>query len=318
MSFTVNDLVKIELQKDVVALVKYDPPTQMIYTERPIGGSKGLFWSLRLHRVAGPSIRVAIGFSVGSVKATGTIAIGADIQLGSITIGADSQRFETTFVQAEEHVVLEEASIVHLTGQFFVTVEVQLEIQKKFSKVKMLNLNVFELIAESQQDVTDAEFSFVDGKIKIHRGILSAISPVFYAMFTHDTKEAKTGVINITDFDMKTAKSVINLCYGRNVETESIPEVVDMLRFADKYDIKAVVKKLEAIIEADLDKFNFCAITQYAWDLDRDNLKTACGKYYRKNLDVCLTSEFGKMRVAAQVGVIAVASSIDSPTSGKK
>uniref|UniRef100_A0A7E4VNH1 BTB domain-containing protein n=1 Tax=Panagrellus redivivus TaxID=6233 RepID=A0A7E4VNH1_PANRE len=179
----------------------------------------------------------------------------------------------------------------------------------------MPSLNVFELVADSQQDV---DFRLVDGDIKVHRGFLSVISPVFRAMFTHDSKEAKSGVIEVSDFKLTTVKNVINFCYGQDTGVSSSPDVIDMLHFADKYDIKAVVKKLEASLGASINKRNFYSIVQYAWDFDRDGLKTACGKFYRQNVGVCLSPEFAQMSGSTQLGVIAAAASIESSDSANE
>uniref|UniRef100_A0A7E4VPK4 BTB domain-containing protein n=1 Tax=Panagrellus redivivus TaxID=6233 RepID=A0A7E4VPK4_PANRE len=306
MVYTMQDSTKIAFFRPHFESLGYDRLHEMFHTNRSIKEFPGLSWSLNVYRDYGPSVTIKIGVSIGSARATGTI-----------TVGTIVDNFDVTFDEASEKTVMHKASLYNPTDQFFVTLDVKFEIPKRFCQFKMQKLSVFDLFAGSQDDL-DAQFSFFDGKIQVHSGFLSLISPVFQAMFTHNTKEAKTGVVNITDFDKKTVERVVNLCYGRDLETESTSEVVDMLRFADKYDIKAVVKNLEAIIEADLNNTNFCVITQYAWDLNRDSLKKACGKHFRQNHGLSITPEFAQMSGPVQLGVIASAASIDSSDSEQK
>uniref|UniRef100_A0A7E4UMV8 BTB domain-containing protein n=1 Tax=Panagrellus redivivus TaxID=6233 RepID=A0A7E4UMV8_PANRE len=94
---------------------------------------------------------------------------------------------------------------------------------------------------------TVPDFKFLlDGKcIPVHKEYMSNISPVFKAMFSHDTKETRTGTIEITDFDYDTVKAAVDLLYGHAFESKSLPEVILMLRFCEKYFITSAVNQLK-------------------------------------------------------------------------
>uniref|UniRef100_A0A7E4UWV4 BTB domain-containing protein n=1 Tax=Panagrellus redivivus TaxID=6233 RepID=A0A7E4UWV4_PANRE len=119
-------------------------------------------------------------------------------------------------------------------------------------------------------------------EIKVHRNYLALISPVFNAMFSHRTKEAKSNRVEIVDFDVATVKTVINMCYGYFVTHLNVTFALDMLRFVDKYDIKSARIQLEAYLNENLTVTDFPAIAKYAHDHSRNQLMTICGKFYIK------------------------------------
>uniref|UniRef100_A0A7E4WA47 BTB domain-containing protein n=1 Tax=Panagrellus redivivus TaxID=6233 RepID=A0A7E4WA47_PANRE len=131
----------------------------------------------------------------------------------------------------------------------------------------------------------DMKFVIGNGSISAHKAFMSLISPVFAAMFTHNTKEAQTGVINITDFDCSTVKAVIDLLYSRLFKPKSYKEVMEVLRFAEKYIINAAVDRLEKWLTHNVTPENFNAIVEYAWNHSSDKLKDVCARYYQQHVD---------------------------------
>uniref|UniRef100_A0A7E4VKR5 BTB domain-containing protein n=1 Tax=Panagrellus redivivus TaxID=6233 RepID=A0A7E4VKR5_PANRE len=132
---------------------------------------------------------------------------------------------------------------------------------------------------------TDLKLVTDSGEVKVHKSFISLMSPVFHAMFTHDTKESHFNKVNITDFDFKSVKAAIDFCYGRELEDPSIDTIVSILRFADKYDIKAVNAQLQQIPSFNLSPESFCAIVRYAYECSKLQLLTQCCQFFEQNED---------------------------------
>uniref|UniRef100_A0A7E4W7B0 BTB domain-containing protein n=1 Tax=Panagrellus redivivus TaxID=6233 RepID=A0A7E4W7B0_PANRE len=136
-----------------------------------------------------------------------------------------------------------------------------------------------------QFDEQSCDLKIVVGDLYIHahKAFVSLISPVFAAMFTHNTKEAQTGAVNITDFDYGTVKTAINMLYGHPFEPHSIQEVIAVTRFAEKYMIKTAVERLETWLTGNITIDNFDAIVEYAWNHSSDKLKHLCANFYHQH-----------------------------------
>uniref|UniRef100_A0A7E4W931 BTB domain-containing protein n=1 Tax=Panagrellus redivivus TaxID=6233 RepID=A0A7E4W931_PANRE len=106
----------------------------------------------------------------------------------------------------------------------------------------------FELMRRDP-DTCDVQFVVVGEGTPVlaHRAFLSLISPVFAAMFAHNTKEAQTGIIIITDFDYATVKAAVDILYGHPFEPKSNMAIEHVSRFAGKYIIDAVVNGLDEL-----------------------------------------------------------------------
>uniref|UniRef100_A0A7E4ZS36 BTB domain-containing protein n=1 Tax=Panagrellus redivivus TaxID=6233 RepID=A0A7E4ZS36_PANRE len=129
---------------------------------------------------------------------------------------------------------------------------------------------------------TDLELVMESGSVKVHKSLLSLISPVFHAMFLHDTVELKSKKVEITDFDFDVVKAAIDFCYDR-AELLSVELIVGMLRFGDKYDIKTITVQLETILPCNLTIATFCLIVQYAYDCSRPGLLSECSKFFKRH-----------------------------------
>uniref|UniRef100_A0A7E4W9A7 BTB domain-containing protein n=1 Tax=Panagrellus redivivus TaxID=6233 RepID=A0A7E4W9A7_PANRE len=126
----------------------------------------------------------------------------------------------------------------------------------------------------------DFEIIVEKKKIMVHKSVLSLLSPVFNAMLSHKTKESKSGQVEIPDFDYATVKAAIKFCYGNGPAKPSTKLFIDILRFADKYNIEAITKHLEEQFITFLSLKDFCIIVNYAWDYSRSDLKKACAKFF--------------------------------------
>uniref|UniRef100_A0A7E4VZC1 BTB domain-containing protein n=1 Tax=Panagrellus redivivus TaxID=6233 RepID=A0A7E4VZC1_PANRE len=119
--------------------------------------------------------------------------------------------------------------------------------------------------------------------IKVHKQFISFISPVFHAALTHRTKEARTGKLKITDFEYHILEAAINFCYGRDIIDFSVDNIIGILRFADKYDIKSVIIELENLLSINLTKNTFSQVYHFASDCCKQYLLAKCVQFFRIN-----------------------------------
>uniref|UniRef100_A0A7E4ZZA4 BTB domain-containing protein n=1 Tax=Panagrellus redivivus TaxID=6233 RepID=A0A7E4ZZA4_PANRE len=144
-------------------------------------------------------------------------------------------------------------------------------------------------------DHVPTDFDIVVGldRVKVHKGYISMISPVINAMLSHDTAESRSNTVKITDFNFETVKAVIDFCYGREPENLCVETIVGILRFADKYDIRAVTEDLSNIPLANLSPKTFATIAHYAYDCSKDDLFKTCCNYFKEHLgEVVITEKF--------------------------
>uniref|UniRef100_A0A7E4VP78 BTB domain-containing protein n=1 Tax=Panagrellus redivivus TaxID=6233 RepID=A0A7E4VP78_PANRE len=169
-------------------------------------------------------------------------------------------------------------------------------------------LVVQSFIAASEHNAIDVELLIGARRIHAHRGFLSLISPVFHAMFTHDTKEAQSGVVFIEDFQFEAVEDAMNFCYGHVLENKNASEIIEALKFVEKYDIKAAVTALENWLLANLKADNVCQIAKYAWDHVSEKLQEKCGEFYQKNVGtLALAPEFVTLDANVVSGLVQMA-----------
>ncbi|XP_049847712.1 ankyrin-1-like [Schistocerca gregaria] len=102
--------------------------------------------------------------------------------------------------------------------------------------------------------------SLVAGQTRLvaHRAVLAARSPVFAAMFQHDTLEARTGEVSITDMEGPVLRQLLSYMY-----TLQAPQVSSMapqmLAAADKYGLSALKAACEQQLATQLTVENAAA-----------------------------------------------------------
>uniref|UniRef100_A0A7E4VTM3 BTB domain-containing protein n=1 Tax=Panagrellus redivivus TaxID=6233 RepID=A0A7E4VTM3_PANRE len=195
---------------------------------------------------------------------------------------ANIQKSFTTFANLNgkgiyKYLTHETLRPLFVDGQLSITCEVELEVPVPFMSLKPCLVQFSEHVPTDFALVVDSE------RVQVHKGLLSLMSPVFHAMLTHDTTESRNGEVVITDFDCDTVKTVIDFCYGRKVDTTSVETVFNILRFADKYDIKAVTSLVEKLPQQCLSIDTFVAIVRYADDCLKDELYDECCSFFKEH-----------------------------------
>ncbi|XP_055953907.1 uncharacterized protein LOC129989409 [Argiope bruennichi] len=116
-----------------------------------------------------------------------------------------------------------------------------------------------------------------DGKsLPAHKSVLSARSPVFKVMFTHDMREKTSKIVDIPDFNADTVGCLLLYIYKNTVENLEWEGVVDLFRAADKYQLLDLKKKCSIILKSNFSVSSVCTILSLA-DMheERDLLKAA-------------------------------------------
>uniref|UniRef100_A0A7E4W5Y8 BTB domain-containing protein n=1 Tax=Panagrellus redivivus TaxID=6233 RepID=A0A7E4W5Y8_PANRE len=250
---------------------------------RNIPGIAGLKWSFHVYPFG---LANTSQFIEAYVRVTG-----GDVLVNATMKGFDSA-YRTNSTKTFNHEImdgnmqgcLDLYSNANIRNGYGINCTITCDVTFKLKEVKIVPLMLHELIDESKAHCTDAKINVDKTDIKVHRGFLSMISPVFNAMFSPDTKESKTGTINITDFTVATVKNALNYCYGTDLGKKTAAEVIDMLRFYDKYDIQPAITKLEAWLKASLTTKNFAPIAAYAWQFSRTSLQADCGRMFHRNV----------------------------------
>uniref|UniRef100_A0A7E4V664 BTB domain-containing protein n=1 Tax=Panagrellus redivivus TaxID=6233 RepID=A0A7E4V664_PANRE len=283
------------------AIDKMMPEQFITVAERPVGTSAGLKWTLRVYKMKSCyRMRVCLWISGPSVQASGTVSWGGECEGSNV--------FKCMNLSPGETTIAEDIGTTSIGSSGFVKCDVEFTSHR--SGMILPNPSIDNFFQDAPHYASDAEFVVGNDHLKVHRSFLSIISPVLYGYFEHDTQECRTGIITITDFEFKTVKNVIDYAYGRAIGEKTITDVIDMLRFADKYDIKTI-SKLENILQIDLNADTFATVVQYAWDFDKKELQTKCARYYRQNFQT-LTFSTGFVRLTPEIknGIICAAAAL--------
>ncbi|KAK0074943.1 hypothetical protein PV326_012040 [Microctonus aethiopoides] len=87
-------------------------------------------------------------------------------------------------------------------------------------------------------DLSDMTIVIGKKKIPVHKAILAAYSPVFFAMFKANMRESVNKQIVVTDIEVDIMEKIINFMYTGTIYP--VPEICDLLsimQVADKYGI---------------------------------------------------------------------------------
>uniref|UniRef100_A0A7E4ZQK5 BTB domain-containing protein n=1 Tax=Panagrellus redivivus TaxID=6233 RepID=A0A7E4ZQK5_PANRE len=278
-------------------------------SERPIDGSKRLRWAFHLVKWNRDFFRTDLWVSSTDsvLKAVGELEVGP--------LRPQYSDFNVHLGQGDSVKTIHEGLYCNRLGaNGLVKVDVTFsgyeEELKRFRKPRLPAFTINDFIESSNHCSSDARIVVGKDTLEVHRHVLCIVSPVFDAAFTHDTKEAKTGTIIIKDFDFTTVKNVIDTCYGRECAVDSLADFIDMLRFADKYDIRSIIKTIEPFLDLSIE--SLCVIAKYAWDLEKTDLKLKCAKFYKENhANITFLPEFVNMDSNIIVDIIRLGASID-------
>jgi speckle-type POZ protein len=136
--------------------------------------------------------------------------------------------------------------------------------------------------AHDMKALSDVVIRIGDTDLPAHKVLLALRSPVFRAMFEHDTSEGNENIVNIVDFDLETIQEMLTYVY-----TGTVPNIgkvaASLLAVADKYDMPGLKKICEYELSKNICVDNFCN-TLVLTDLHHAaSLRNVCDAFFRKN-----------------------------------
>ena len=138
--------------------------------------------------------------------------------------------------------------------------------------------------------LSDVTLAVGDKEFKAHKNILSARSPVFRAMFQHDTKEHKENRAQISDCDPDTVEEMLQFIY-----TGEAPRLKEMTHslfvIADKYQLERLKKMCEQALWEKLDVQNAVDTLLLAITHDLVELKRSCIRFITTHVSKVMKTE---------------------------
>ncbi|KAH1121282.1 hypothetical protein J1N35_004442 [Gossypium stocksii] len=126
---------------------------------------------------------------------------------------------------------------------------------------------------------TDIIINASNGSIGAHRAVLSARSPVFHSMFSHNLQEKELSTINISDMSIEACQALLCYIYGNIKHEEFLAHRLALLRAADKYDILDLKEACHESLLEDIDTKNVLERLQNAALYQLPKLKSSCMRY---------------------------------------
>ena len=141
-------------------------------------------------------------------------------------------------------------------------------------------LNTFQQLCMNEK-LSDVKLVCDGQEFPCHKFMLSARSQVFQAMFSSDLEENASEMINIEDFDVDTIKSFLKYLYTDKFEDDSVN--CELLRIADKYDVKGLVQSCVNHIEKKMTLENILEVIYNAFLIDNKELLKASTEFILEN-----------------------------------
>ena len=116
-------------------------------------------------------------------------------------------------------------------------------------------------------------------QLRAHRAVLSASSPVFHSMFTHELAEKESSSVTIDDMCAESCAALLAYLYGTIRQEEFWEHRVALLGAADKYDIADLKDACEASLAQDINSANVLRRLHEAWVYRLPALKKGCLVY---------------------------------------
>uniref|UniRef100_A0A914Y589 BTB domain-containing protein n=1 Tax=Panagrolaimus superbus TaxID=310955 RepID=A0A914Y589_9BILA len=114
-------------------------------------------------------------------------------------------------------------------------------------------------------------------EIKIHKLILASRSPVFDAMLKAEMKEKVENRIEIVDFGVEIVEAAVDFFYDQESYVMlDLDNLIGLLQFADKYDVKDLKRKIENQLFDLLHPTNICQIVNASIISNSQMLKDIC------------------------------------------
>ena len=132
--------------------------------------------------------------------------------------------------------------------------------------------NICESLGEFflSKELSDVLIECQDKMFEAHQVILSASSPVFRGMFSHDLKEKKSQLVEIKDLESGVVSEMLRYiytgsCVATDTETEenNLDMVADLLEASDKYQMVTLKNVCQSFLSVHLSADNSLKVTKF-------------------------------------------------------
>lgn len=163
-----------------------------------------------------------------------------------------------------------------------------------FSELDTLSENFKSLFGN--KDSCDTTLFVMGKEYNAHRAVLIARSPVFAAMFKHETREKQTGIVNITDCDSDSFEEFLEFLYCGKLEEPSFRSAVDLYETSDQYEVLELKTFCSQYLMDNLTVENVCDVVIMADKYEEINLLDAAQEFFNKHRDEIFdTSEWDSL-----------------------
>lgn len=135
----------------------------------------------------------------------------------------------------------------------------------------------------SDKDNYDVILQVKDQNFNAHKFILMARSPVFAAMFRHDTLEKQTGIVNIPDCDPDSFHEFLEYLYCGELKNVAFRSALHLYKTADKYVVEELKTFCIEYMERFLSKDNVCDVLILADMYGETDLLSAAENFMQLN-----------------------------------
>lgn len=147
------------------------------------------------------------------------------------------------------------------------------------------------LLRESD-DTMDAILNFpseCNQKLKAHKAILAAWSPIFRALFYEKLNE-KTEV-DVVDIKVPTFQKILGAMYAEVPKFNSVQEAIDVFHAADKYNIAMIEPDVENYLISTVSFTKFFEIFEAVESIQLTKVEEACLSFFKLNTNWAINHE---------------------------
>jgi len=131
----------------------------------------------------------------------------------------------------------------------------------------------------SEKKISDFKIICDDKTINCHKIVLGTQSDVFETMFLNmDLNEAKSGVVEIEDFDFDTVETLIYFLYNNDIQDKKLINT-KLLYAADKYNVSGLVKMCVSFLKCNLSVDNALDVLIASHHLNQQDLFKAASNF---------------------------------------
>lgn len=121
-------------------------------------------------------------------------------------------------------------------------------------------------------------------EFRAHKLVLVARSPVFAAMFKHETSEKRTGIIHINDCDPDSFHEFLEYLYCGKLESISFRSAYHLYQISDKYNVQGLKPFCVEYMMHCITEENLCDVVKLAELYDETMLMSAAQVFFNLNL----------------------------------